>query len=99
MKNNKAQSLNILPPKPLDIVKPSLFFAFQHCCLAIYHIQGCLLVLLAGRILSLPKSLRQKAKPPVEGGFVKSHVLQPVLSSYTAVRRNPCYRRTAAGKE
>lgn len=98
MKNNKAQSLKMPPTKFLDITKPPLFSMFELCCLY-HHIQGCIHVLLTAAFSAFAVIVRPKAKPPFEGGFVRNHVLQPILTSCAVISRSPFCQRTAAGKE
>ena len=102
MKNNNAQSSNMLPAKPLDIVIPLVYRVGT--VLSLYHIQGCIHVLLARHISARP-GVGGQSETTLCGWLHQESCIAAdpapdnVVIPYAAISRNPCCQRTAAGKE
>ncbi|NMA33666.1 MAG: hypothetical protein GX940_03820 [Clostridiaceae bacterium] len=84
MKNNNAQSLNMLPAKFLDIEKSPLVLNVG-TLLSIPSYSWRLPCVTCMAYLSLSPKLPAKSETTLTGWFAMCHVLQPVLFYYAAL--------------
>ena len=88
MKNNNAQSLNLLPAKSLNIEKSPLVLNVG-TLLSIPSYSWLLPCVTCRAYLSLSPKLPAKSETTLRGWFAVCHVLQPVLPFYAALAEIP----------